>query len=275
MHSIIVTIHNSARQIPTGEILLEKVLNGIINNTTGDYELLCMLDGCTDDSDKIVDKYTDRSNVRAIVLPDVFEVRTNNAAFKESKGEFVIVVQDDQVVAEKGWNERMQKPFDNFYDVFAVTAMCSHNWEVNPHSIHLHNPDMPVTGWCDILNHVDHASVNHGLSRDIFAVRSSANRGPLMMNLDDLKKLNYLDDSFAPCDMDDHDLMYRARLELSKVCGAYIIDMEPMSWSSGARVGGDLPLWAYKSQHKNTRTFYERYRDVLASHRIIDNRVLK
>ena len=57
MHSIIVTIHNGARRLPNGEILLEKVLNGIVNNTVGDYELLCMLDGCTDDSDKIVSKY--------------------------------------------------------------------------------------------------------------------------------------------------------------------------------------------------------------------------
>ena len=38
---------------------MEKVLDGIINNTTGDYELLCIADGCTDDSDKIVEKYTD------------------------------------------------------------------------------------------------------------------------------------------------------------------------------------------------------------------------
>ena len=45
MHSIIVTIHNGARRLPNGEVLLEKVLDGIVNNTVGDYELLCMLDG--------------------------------------------------------------------------------------------------------------------------------------------------------------------------------------------------------------------------------------
>ena len=114
MHSIIVTIHNGARRLPNGEILLEKVLDGIVNNTVGDYELLCMLDGCTDDSDKVVSKY---EKARAIVLPDVFELLTNNAAFKEAKGEYVIVVQDDQVISEYGWNQRMQKPFDAFDDV--------------------------------------------------------------------------------------------------------------------------------------------------------------
>ena len=274
MHSVIVTIHNGARRIPSGEILLEKVLDGIINNTVGEYEVLCMLDGCTDDSDKVVDKYLDKANVRPIVLPDVFELKTNNAAFKESKGEYVIVVQDDQVVSEHGWNQRMQKPFDEFDDVFAVTARCAHNWVINANSYHLNNPNAPVNGWCDIFEHVDHASPDHGLSRDVFAVRSSCNRGPLMINLEDLERVGYLDESFAPCDMDDHDLMYRAYIELGKVCGAYRIDMESnVSWS-GARVGGDLPMWAYESQHKNSRIFYQRYAHILDSRRVIDNRIL-
>ena len=274
MHSVIVTIHNGARRIPSGEILLEKVLDGIINNTVGEYEVLCMLDGCTDDSDKVVDKYLDKANVRPIVLPDIFELRTNNAAFKESKGEYVIVVQDDQVISEHGWNQRMQKPFDAFDDVFAVTARCAHNWVINTNSYYLNNPSAPIHGWCDIFEHVDHASDAHELSRDVFAVRSSCNRGPLMINLEDLERVGYLDESFAPCDMDDHDLMYRAYIELGKVCGAYRIDMESnVSWS-GARVGGDLPMWAYESQHKNSRTFYQRYAHILDSRRVIDNRIL-
>jgi glycosyltransferase involved in cell wall biosynthesis len=274
MHSIIVTIHNGARRIPSGEILLEKVLDGIINNTVGEYEVLCMLDGCTDDSDKVVDKYLDKANVRPIVLPDIFELRTNNAAFKESKGEYVIVVQDDQVISEHGWNQRMQKPFDAFDDVFAVTARCAHNWVINTNSYYLNNPSAPIHGWCDIFEHVDHASDAHELSRDVFAVRSSCNRGPLMINLEDLKRVGYLDEAFAPCDMDDHDLMYRAYIELGKVCGAYRIGMESnVSWS-GARVGGDLPMWAYESQHKNSRIFYQRYAHILDARRVIDNRIL-
>lgn len=274
MHSVIVTIHNGARRIPSGEILLEKVLDGIINNTVGEYEVLCMLDGCTDDSDKVVDKYLDKANVRPIILPDIFELRTNNAAFKESKGEYVIVVQDDQVISEHGWNQRMQKPFDAFDDVFAVTARCAHNWVINTNSYYLNNPSAPIHGWCDIFEHVDHASDAHELSRDVFAVRSSCNRGPLMINLEDLKRVGYLDEAFAPCDMDDHDLMYRAYIELGKVCGAYRIDMESnVSWS-GARVGGDLPMWAYESQHKNSRIFYQRYAHILDARRVIDNRIL-
>ena len=41
------------------------------------------------------------------------------------------------------------------------------------------------------------------IPRDIFAVRGTVNRGPLMINLEDLKELNYLDEAFSPQDMDD------------------------------------------------------------------------
>lgn len=275
MHSIILSIHDGARLTSSGEILLKKVLDGIVNNTVGDYELLCMLDGCTDDSEKIVDEYKNKCNIRSFILPDVFEVKTNNHGFKNANGEYVIVVQDDQVITEYGWNERMQKPFDNFYDVFAVTARCAHNWIFNPNSFYLRNPDAPQTTWCDLIDHVDHAGVDHMQSRNVFSVRCSANRGPLMIDLSDLKKLNYLDEKFAPTDMDDHDLMFRSYSELGKVCGSYVIGFESRHEWSGSCRGGPPPSWHLKSQHKNTRIFCDRHRDLINTRRIIDDRRLR
>jgi glycosyltransferase involved in cell wall biosynthesis len=270
VHSIILTIHNGARKTSNGDVLLDKVISGIINNTVGEYELLCMLDGCTDNSEEIVSRYENDANIKKIILPDVFELLTNNAGFKSSTGEYVIIVQDDQVITEHGWNMRMQKPFEKFNDVFAVTSRCAHNWIPNPNSFYLQNPDAPKKSWCDILDHVDHSSVDHGQSRDVFAVRSTVNRGPLMINLEDLKKLNYLDEDFVPCDMDDHDLMFRAYLKLGKVCGCYWIGVESEpSWS------GSLKNLNYEPNHKNTREFYSRYNDILNERRIIDNRELK
>ena len=40
-----------------------------------------------------------------------------------------------------------------------------------------------------------------------------------------LKELNYFDEEFSPQDMDDHDLMFRMRKKLGKVCGCYWIGM--------------------------------------------------
>lgn len=281
MHSVILTIHNGERFYKDGKFLLERVIEGIIQNTTGDYELLCMLDGCTDNSDKIVQKYVEdckHINIRPIVTPDIFELRTNNEAFKASKGEYVIVVQDDQIVKEHGWNLRMQKPFDAFDDVFAVTARTAHNWIVNPRSVDLGNDLVDDTRFCDIFEATDCAygypKQNITTSRDTFAVRGTANRGPLMMNLEDLKSVGYLDEKFAPCDMDDHDLMFRVHKKLGKVSGLYRVEIESdHAWSAAIQKG--KPNWAYKSHFKNCRIFYERNKDILKDRRIVENRTLK
>jgi hypothetical protein len=42
--------------------------------------------------------------------------------------------------------------------------------------------------WCDICIHTNHADKSN-ISRDVFAVRASVNRGPLMIDHEDLKKL--------------------------------------------------------------------------------------
>ena len=76
----------------------------------------------------------------------------------------------------------------------------------------------------------------------------TVNRGPLMINLKDLKKLNYLDEIYSPQDMDDHDLMFRAHKELGKVCGLYSINFKSDNDWGGTRVDGYKPMVVGSSQ---------------------------
>ena len=257
MHSIILTIHNK-------EWLVQQVLDGIIKNTRGKYELIVVLDGCTDKSFDIVEDYFygKSHDVTIATTPDVYETKANNVGLKSASGEYVIIVQDDMIIKEDGWNLRMQKPFDAFDDVFAVTSRTAHDWEFNPDTKHLGMKEDLDDCWCDICIHTNHADRSN-ISRDIFAVRSSVNRGPLMINHEDLKKLNYLDEKFSPQDMDDHDLMYRMHKELDKVCGCYWIDFESKDEWGGTRVSGSPAPWLLKANHKNMKIFYERHKDLL------------
>jgi glycosyltransferase involved in cell wall biosynthesis len=257
MHSIILTIHNK-------EWLIQQVLDGIVENTKGDYEIIVVLDGCTDKSSDIVNEYfcNKKSNVTIITTPDVFETRANNAGLKIAKGNYVIIVQDDMIIKESGWNLRMQKPFNVFDDVFAVTSRTAHNWKFNPNTQHLGMKEDLDNCWSDICLHTDHADRSN-ISRNTFAVRASVNRGPLMIDHSDLKKLNYFDEKFSPQDMDDHDLMYRMHKELGKVCGCYWIDFESKDEWGGTRVSGLPVSWILKANHKNMKLFYSRHKDLI------------
>ena len=269
MHSIILTVHNK-------DWLLEKVLEGIYYNTRTPYELKIVLDGCTDNSERVVWDTLLSTPVdwKLLHAPDVYETKANNLGLKAASGDKVIIIQDDIIVNEKDWNIRMEKPFKAFDDVFAVTGNTAHNWVFNPNTIHLGMEDNLDDCWCDILHHVDHASRTHILPRDVFAARCTANRGPLMLDHSDLQKLNYLDEKFSPQDMDDHDLNYRAYKELGKVAGAYWIDFISDNAWGGTRVSGQPAPWLLKSHHKNTKLFYERYKDLINTRRLIDDRIL-
>ena len=272
--SILLTTHNQ-------QGVIKDVLNGIEKNTIGDYELVVVFDGCTDDTEKDALDFINQSSLKDKTIikhtDNIFENRANNVGLKQCTGKYVTIVQDDQVILEEGWNIRMHKPFEEFVDVFAVTGLTAHNLMPNPNSIHLGMEEDLDNCWCDILDNVDIAQ-QRTISRDVFAIRGSANRGPLMIDLEDLKTLNYLDEEYAPQQLDDHDLMFRMRKELGKVCGCYWINfVSDPSWGASRK---DIkhfteanPVNA-KSHHKNSKIFYNRYSSVFEDYRIIEDREL-
>jgi glycosyltransferase involved in cell wall biosynthesis len=269
-YSIIYTIHNKDFLVGEGLERLKKFTKGL-------YEIIIVLDGCSDLSELIVldfKKKNPKLKIKIEYTDDVFETKANNVGLKKSESEYVIIVQDDTLMNEDGWNIRLTKPFKSYSDVFAVSSNCSHNWEFNPKSKHLNMDEDLDNCWCDIITHVDHAGRPWNLPRDVFAVRQSVNRGPLAINHSDLKTLNYLDEVFAPLDMDDHDLCFRMRKQLGKVVGCYWTDfISDFSWGGTHQNGGHKP-WFYKSNHKNTKIFWNRHSDIINSGKIIDNRKL-
>jgi len=256
-HSIILTVHNK-------DWLLEQVLAGIINNTSGIYELILVLDGCSDNSQQVAERYLNSVNKehKMLFTPDVFETKANNAGLRTATGDYCIIVQDDCVITDPEWNLRMQKPFAAFSDVHAVSGNCAHNYQINPNSRDVSLDYDPEDHWQDIIIDCDHA-MNHNTARDKFYIRNTANRGPLMFDHQILEKLNYLDESFAPQDMDDHEFNHRAYQQLGKVCGFYGISFRSDNNWGGTRINGGTPAWLHKSNQKNTKIIYNRYKDII------------
>jgi glycosyltransferase involved in cell wall biosynthesis len=276
MHSIILTVHNK-------DFILLQVLESIKKYTTKNYELIVVLDGCSDASESILDNFIGENKnlkIKKIYTPDVFETKANNAGLKEAVGDKVIIIQDDMIINEDDWNIRLQKPFDEFNDVFAVTASSTFNYRFNQSSKHIQlKPEIDREigdCWSDIFTYESHINRSQGLSRNIFAVRNNVCRGPLMIDHSDLVKLNYFDEIFEPQDQDDADLCYRAFKELGKVVGAYWIDyISDISWG-GTRPDGNNPAsWLLKAHHKNTRIVFDRHRDIIFNENHDQNRVLK
>ena len=257
MLSVNLTVHNKG-------FLLQRVLDGIKENTVGPYELVIVLDGCTDESESIVDRFmlsNPSIKTKKLYTPNVFETQANNLAAKNSDGDHIIIVQDDMIVKEPGWNIRMLKPIYTFGDVFAVTARMAHNWILNPQSKDIHVSEFHGNDWADILFHTDHAD-RRNIDRNTFAMRDSVNRGPLLLKHSVLQELNYFDESFSPQDMDDHDLCYRAFKKGYK-SGCYWIDFESQEVWGGTRENNRPKKWLLMSNFKNSKIVLSRHRDLI------------
>ncbi len=268
MLSINLTVHNK-------DFLLLDCLERIKKYTTGKYEIVIVLDGCTDSSLSITDQFVSNNKdllIKKIEAPNVFETKANNLAAKNSVGDYIAIIQDDMLINELGWNERMLKPFNFFTDVFSVTARTSHNWKVNTDSKFLNSDDIPKGIWSDILIHLEHADRNN-TSRDTFAIRDSSNRGPLLINHHDLEKMGYFDEAFSPQDMDDHDLHYRVKKQLGKVTGLYWIDFISDNIWGGTREEGLPKQWLLDANHKNQKIIYDRHFDYIKEGNIENRKI--
>lgn len=267
--SIILTVHNK------GELLHTEILPSLKKNTDwSTTELIIVLDGCTDNSKEIVMDFCHRYNheikISVVATPNLYETRANNhgAILVDNNSRFLIFVQDDCSITEKNWNLRLLEPFHHFKDVFAVSGNMAHNWELNPNSV-----GRNAEGWCDLLNHTQHANKNN-TERGIFAIRDSCNRGPLAINKKDFFDLGMFDLAIDKQDMDDHLLMYDAKKKLNKVCGFYGVDFISKPEWGGTRENGKTKQWSLDCQAENTKLFLERHKDIIGIHNN-ENRIIR
>lgn len=107
----IITIHNK-------QDLILNVLEGIINSTKdSNYEtnIICVLDGCIDNSESIVDKFSinlsNRYKLHKIIQNDIHEILSTNSALRfintleNSEDDLIFFLQDDVVLKEEDLNE--------------------------------------------------------------------------------------------------------------------------------------------------------------------------
>lgn len=251
--STLLTIHNK-------DFLIERVCDGLINNLSEDNEqIIVVFDGCIDNSESLAKNILKRyhKKVDYVYTDDVFETKANNAGLRLVENDYVIIVQDDMVVKERNFDLRMLKPFQNFEDVFAVTSFVAHNNIFNENTRQ--------------INYTDVASKNTS-QRDIFYAREYGNRGPLMYDYQDVVKLNYLDEYFAPLHYDDMDLSIRAFKELNKVSGLYWIDYESdLSWGTSRQKNHNLHS---ELMQINAAKILEKHKDILYGDKFKENRIL-
>jgi len=217
--SIILTIHNK-------QALVRAVTTNILQRISKHAkELIVIFDGCTDLSELAFDCAAKGAKiaVKKLHADNVFETKANNLGLKASNCDYSCIIQDDMVMKENDFDARLLKAALLFPDCFAISGRDAHNIKVeSPTTVSY--PD--IVGWTT------------GAARDMVFVGDVVNRGPLLLENDRLRQLDYFDEAFCPQNQDDHDLCLRAR-EKGWRCGACVLDyLSPAEWGSSRKGAG-------------------------------------
>lgn len=245
---IVISIHNQEKLIP-------RVLAGILNNTTTPFNMILVFDGCTDASQRVSEQFLKDNktpllkNLIITTADNVYELRANNIGFRLAEEEYLITLQDDVVIEEKGWERRFTYPLRAFDDIFAVSSRTALN---------IKQADTKGTP-----SYSDYAAREFlSLPRNTFAIRNMINRGPIAFRTNILKKIGYLDEIFAPGQFDDADVVLRAKALYGMKSGAFWINYRSdSSWGKTRAAPGIMS--ASSTIQRNSRLFFLRHQDFL------------
>lgn len=215
VYSVVVPVYNQEN------IIIENI-KSIIHNTLGNFEIIIILDYCFDNTEQNIFTFLDnyKNEKESLVQIKVFinkekplfETKCDNIGFKNSEGKYCLEIQADMKMTEYGYNIHLTKPFLVLNNVIAVSGRCCH--KLYDHSKGVGKMGMNIERTLDELK----------IDKNKFYVYETCNRGPLLLDKEKLKEMDFLDEEEYFLDDSDHDLMARAYLQKKYICGYVPID---------------------------------------------------
>ena len=219
-------IHNQER-------IIQRVLSSVADMTLGFYEIILILDGCTDGTKDRVMEWIEMLNVpkylvRIHILENpegIFETSCDNQGFVLSRGKYIVEVQADMVILTFGYNIILASPLEQYPDLIAISGRCCHGVNQLPGGI-----------WAGKLG--DLVSKPHALLQEFegfgkVLLSHTINRGPLVLRRSMVEELGFLDEAHYVLGDDEHDLFARAWVHKIWRCGFVPVEVySPLEWGS-------------------------------------------
>lgn len=258
--SIVMPIHNQ-------EAVIEYHLQLLYaNTTTYMYELILILDSCSDDTVLRIFQFLHaipcpENLVRTVVIESIsplFETAADNVGCLIAQAPYILEIQADIQLLEKGYNVRLQAPFRELPNLLAVSGRCCHGLT--------HSQGI---GKC--MDTVEHPLSEHIPHNGIF-ITETCNRGPLLLDAAKLRELGYLDERHFFLDNSDHDLMIRGFVQKNWICGYVPIEIISKLSDGSTRKPRDScnqKIYDFLKQRSVQNSFLSRYLSLQPKPRLI------
>jgi glycosyltransferase involved in cell wall biosynthesis len=213
--SVIIPVFNKHK-------IISEMLDKLIGSLTTDYELIIIDDASTDNSKEIINNYLKYKNVNHIFISTtvpIFETACDNLGFFLARGFYLLEVQSDMIIDDKGFDRRMIYALDN-NKFSSVGGRSCHSWfdllsikKRIKNILNLYSPLSLLLFGTKPVGYVGNQLYENKLSRvtslhEIYKADTNC-RGPWLINKDLLNEIGPLNTDLFFNGFDDHDFNLR------------------------------------------------------------------
>lgn len=240
MFNYIITIHNS-------EPHLRYVLQGVQNVKGADSKVYCVLDGCTDGSEAIVDEF----GYNKIYTPNVRETKAITTALNTiPKADYYLILQDDVVLQDPDTEKRIKEVYQAIPNIGVLGFRHGANFEPDVLTNGKHASEIDL-----IQNEFQPPLAGVPLLKEgLVTERQFVYKSPICISGEVVEKLGGYDPRFEPIAHDDTEYCIRAIQEgyRNYVCALKL--MQPPQWGGTRR---------FTKTHEDNFSFHMKHMELL------------
>lgn len=197
------------------EHLVIDVLHGIIQSCVNDYHVVCIVDGCTDSTEDVLQHFITNAKIEnkftILKMNNVHEITCLNYGLTQIKlfhphdDDLIFTVQDDVIIQEPQIDEKFAKLFQDHTDLGYVSMRLGSTIVYMQDSIGEANYIESEFGHWNQLGLTHYTKLQHGA----FIQTQLAIRSPTCVQWKRYKEVGFYDAALAPCGYDCHDFSIR------------------------------------------------------------------
>jgi glycosyltransferase involved in cell wall biosynthesis len=248
------------------EDILPQTLEGIENCSSKTSTIILIVDGCTDNSEQIVDDFIAKGSREAIkiLMPNVHMLKSVNAGLKLVREGFSIIMQDDIILQDIN----MEDKIFNLYNTIKNLGVISFRYgsEIKKTSLldtFIYSKSfIPMIEEYDFVKSPDDYAPLPVACYDTFYPKMNVINGPNCIPFTLLEKLKGFDENLAPYGFDDPEFCIRA-LKLNYINGLFPIKYKSDEEWGGTRRSKSFRLEAKKIHLRNRRYIWKKHSEFL------------
>lgn len=228
------------------EDILPQTLEGIENCAGEDSKIIMIVDGCTDDSERIVDEFSKNSSHKTvkILMPNVHMLLSVNKGLSLVNSGFSVIMQDDIILQERDFEKKVLELYADKNKKIGVSSlrMASNLNVATLKEQVLFRSVSKMLAEVDIIKGPSDYSFRPQGEFENFYPRMSAINGPNIIPWSLLADIGVFDPKLAPYGFDDPEYCLRALKR------GYVNGLFPLRYKSEMEWGGTRRSKEYLKQ---------------------------